>query len=49
MRKVEEKDIPIIRALVNWSGFRLREVALEYGIGISQVQRIATKQSWSHV
>lgn len=47
--KLTERDIPIIRALRHWSGFKLREIAAEYGITDGAVANIANRKTWAHV
>lgn len=47
--KLVESDIPVIRALVSWSGFSHKEVADEYGVTKQAISQIMTRRTWADV
>jgi hypothetical protein len=46
--KLTERDIPVIRALVLWSGFTKAEVGREFGVGEQNIGRIVRREIWRH-
>lgn len=47
--RLSEADIPVIRALHEWSGFTNREVAEEYGVATNTISEITAGRNWTHV
>lgn len=45
--KLSEADIPVIRALVQWSGFTHQEVADEYGVSRKNIGYIVARKTWA--
>lgn len=47
--KLTERDLPVIKALVLWSGFSRTAVAREYGVSIFPVSALLRGITWRHV
>lgn len=47
--KLKSSDIPVIRALRNWSQFTVTEIAKEFHVATTTISNVMKSRTWAHV